>query len=282
LVLLTAAPLRAAADHPSAATRADLRQLQAEADLLDDTMRLVDDDHPRAREFRRREQDIREDLVRLRAQVRRHEADPNRGLSASKAEVNAIRNDIADLRVDIEASTQTGLTASSRARGDVSLAEGTEIQVRLDQSLSSKTSRQEDRITATITQSIRADDGSIAIPAGASVSGTVHEVEPARRPARGGRMGLSFDSINLSGGERVDVTTRVVSLEQESIDRSKAGLGALVGGVLGAVFEGTKGAIVGALLGGTGAVIASRGDDVELPTGTLLTLRLERPVSILR
>ena len=45
--------------------------------------------------------------------------------------------------------------------------------------------------------------------------------------------------------------SRVVRME-ESGDKSKAGLGAVIGGMLGAVLDGKKGALIGALVGGAG------------------------------
>ncbi|MCG6922678.1 MAG: hypothetical protein LJF15_16560 [Acidobacteria bacterium] len=53
-----------------------------------------------------------------------------------------------------------------------------------------------------------------------------------------------------------------------------------MGGVLGGILGGKKGAIAGILVGGGGAVAATKGDDVELPAGTVLTVRLERPLII--
>ena len=54
----------------------------------------------------------------------------------------------------------------------------------------------------------------------------------------------------------------------------------VVGGVLGGILGGKKGAIAGILVGGGGAVAATKGDDVELPAGNVLTVRLERPLII--
>jgi len=69
---------------------------------------------------------------------------------------------------------------------------------------------------------------------------------------------------------------------QEHVDKSaeKAGIGAVLGGVVGSILGGKKGAIVGILVGGTGAVVASKGEEVELPEGTILTLTLEKPLPI--
>jgi hypothetical protein len=124
-------------------------------------------------------------------------------------------------------------------------------------------------------------DGRVAIPAGTELVGSVRNVEPARRPAHGGRLELTFDSLVLNG-RAVNIRSRVVSIEEDRLDKSKVGLGALLGGVVGAVIDGKKGAVIGAVLGGGSAVVATKGDDVELPAGTLVTLRLDRPVSVVR
>ena len=59
-------------------------------------------------------------------------------------------------------------------------------------------------------------------------------------------------------------------------------LGAVIGGVLGGLLGGKKGAIAGILIGGGGAVVATEGEDVDLPAGTVLTVRLDRPLVIAR
>jgi hypothetical protein len=275
LLFAVAVALPAAADHPSGATRGDLRQLQREMDLLDDTMRQVQADHPQAREFRRREQELRDDLVRMREQVMRHQQDGD-AYGPSRTELDALRRDAVALRQDIERSLDT------RSRGlasDVTLPDGTEIPIRLDQSLSSRSARVEDRVEASVGRSVM-QDGVVVLPVGTRVLGTVRAVEKAERPSKGGHLELSFDSVVLDDGRRVDVDARVMSLEEEGLDKSKAGLGALIGGILGAVVDGGKGAVIGGILGGGGTIAASRGEDVELPAGTLLTVQLERPMRV--
>jgi hypothetical protein len=44
--------------------------------------------------------------------------------------------------------------------------------------------------------------------------------------------------------------------------------------------DGKKGALIGAIVGGSGAVVALKGDEVELPAGTILALRLRRAVEV--
>jgi hypothetical protein len=245
---------------------------------LDASLERVSDDHPRAREFRNREKEIREDLAWLRDQMLRHQEDETGGLGASSAEVDALRREIRNLRDDIDAA----LDAPVAGQGQIDVPDGTEIQLRLEESLSSKTARREDRVAATVAQPVyRGRDGRAAIPAGTEVRGVVEDVQRAQRPSKGGRLEVSFDSLVL-GNQPVGMDARVVEVKEGGLDERKAGLGALIGGVLGAVIDGKKGALIGAIVGGTGAVVASSGDEVELPAGTLLTVRLDRPLRVAR
>lgn len=278
VVFCAATAIPVAADHPSGATPADIRQLQTEMELLDESLRLVDADHPRAREFQRREDELRESLTCMRVQARRHQRDQRQTLGPSRAELEDLRRSAADLRNDIERSLGS---RGRRVAHDIRLPDGTEIPLRLDQGISSRSARPEDRVEASVAQSVL-HSGLVAIPAGTRVLGTVLRVEPAERPSRAGHLELSFDSLVMDDGRRADIHARVVSLGEEGLDKRKAGLGALIGGILGAVVDGKKGAVIGGILGGGGAVVASKGEDVELPAGTLLTLRLERPAMLVR
>jgi len=273
-----AAAVPALADHPGSATPSQLRELRTEVNRLDDALKMVKDDDPRAREFRDRERQIREDLAWLRDEMLEHGRDETKGLGATSAEVESLRSAIRSLRDDIDASIEEPV--SDRAR-EIDVPDGTQIQLRLEEPLSSKTARREDRVVATVVEPVYGDrdGGRPAIPAGTEVRGVVENVERAQRPSKGGRLDVSFDSL-VMGDQPVRMDARVVDMKEGGIDKRRAGLGALVGGVLGAVLDGKKGLLVGAILGGGGAVVASSGEEVELPAGTLLTLRLERPLRV--
>jgi hypothetical protein len=276
LVVLAALPTHAAAAD---ATSTDLRRLQDDLDSLDDSIDTLRPSHPQYQGLKDRADEIRDEVVALRVQVRRHERNPDRP-GPSREDVDDLRRDITALRNDIEGSTaDTGAVI-----GSGTLDTGTDIQVRLEQSLSSRTARLEDRFDTTVVRPIRSG-GRVVIPAGSRVRGIVTAAEPAERPAKAGKLDLTFDTLTLSGGSRMDIRTRVVSIK-EDIDRGdtarKAGLGALLGAVVGRVVGGTKGALIGLVVGGGGAIVASKGDDVELPEGSVLTLRLERPLTVRR
>lgn len=268
------------ADHPTGARPLDIQRLQDDLAALDDSLAALPASHPRYQEFRDRADALREDLVYLKVQIRRHRRNNQEGLGASQAEVNATRADIRALQNDIDSS----LNRRYSGAGSINLPQGTELEVRLEQPLSSKTARVEDRFDATVARSVYVD-GRIVVPAGSRVQGTVTQAEPAQRPARGGRLSLSFDRLLLDDGTSVTLSSRLVQVKEDigSGQTVKSGaIGAVLGAVLGSVLGGKKGGLVGVLLGGAGGAITSSGDDVELPEGTVFTLQLERPATVLR
>jgi hypothetical protein len=95
------------------------------------------------------------------------------------------------------------------------------------------------------------------------VRGVVEDVQSAQRFSKGGRLDMAFDSLVLDD-QPVGIDARMVQVKEGGIDERKAGLGVFIGGVLGAVIDGKKKTLVGAIL--DGAVVAS-GEEVELPAG---------------
>jgi hypothetical protein len=275
-LLLPAAPVRA--DHPGGATSRDIRLLQDDLENLDDLVSQLDPSDSRTAEFRRREQRLQDDVVALRDAMQRHRRDNTEGYGASKQAVDDLRQDIRTLQSDIDRAY------AGRVAGDYTLGEGTRLQVRLEEPISSKTARIEDRVEATVDYPVRDASGRRAIPAGSRVVGRVTDVQRANRPLHSGEIDISFDTLYI-GNTRHDLRGRVVSLDQD-VDRGdtaqRAGIGAVLGGVLGGILGGTKGALAGVVIGGAGGVVSSKGDDVELPAGTVMTIQLDRPVTALR
>lgn len=179
------------------------------------------------------------------------------------------------------------------------VAAGTEIMATLDSRLSSKTSQQGDRFTATVAQDVRAADGSVAIPAGSRIEGEVAQVEEGKTlPAiRGGaRLNLRFRQVVTPDGKTTPIVATLLSVhdtkgaeraqtDEEGEVRGRTrpedvardvGIGAAAGTVVGVLFgKAMRGLAIGAAAGG-GYVLATRGRDVELPGNTGLRLRLDQ------
>ena len=269
----------AAAQTTDTMTR-DLRLLEDDLANLDDSLSELASSHPREAELRGRADRIRERVDRLAEDVR-GQSGAGAVRTASPEEIRSLRRDIATLQSDIDAATRRRLSGATAL-----LPEGTEVQVRLSDGLSSATARPEDRFEATVALPVHDEQGRDVIPAGTRVRGIVVAAERGQRPARAGRLDLTFDTIYLDDRTSTPLRSRVVSIH-DSLDRGdiatkRTGIGAAIGGVLGSILGGTKGAILGAVLGGAGAVVAKSGEDVTLPAGTIVTVRLDRALEVRR
>ena len=61
-------------------------------------------------------------------------------------------------------------------------------------------------------------------------------------------------------------------------EKERIGAGAGVGAIIGGIIGGLKGALAGILIGAGGTIAATEGEDVELPPGTTLRVRMDAPL----
>lgn len=256
----------------------DFVALQDDLRLLDDSLYAMSRDNSRRKEFDRRAGEIRTDVSKLVEEVNRNGTDRS-NVVIPRSEVRALRQRITLLRDDVDGVQGRRLM---RAIASPVIPAGTEIQVMLDQGLSSETANVEDRVEASTVAAIQVN-GRTVIPAGATLSGIVSEVRSNKRLRKDGFLKLDFTTLTPDGGQPMAVRTEVVSIaETRSGDHTlrNGGIGAILGAVLGGVVDGKKGAIIGAVVGAGGGVLATKGEEVELPQGTLITLRLDGPMTV--
>jgi hypothetical protein len=160
----------------------------------------------------------------------------------------------------------------------------TEFDVRLQNPLSSKTAQVEDRFEATTMVDLRDERGRVMVPAGSVMRGVISSVHPATRMERKGSMTVAFDRVTINGRAYPIRATVSQALESEGImgEKEKIGIGAGAGAILGAILGGAKGALAGILIGGGGTIAATDGQDVELPSGTALRVRMDAPLNLQR
>jgi hypothetical protein len=277
IAFATIAPLAPlAAQEGPQATGQDLERLQDDLENLDDLLSGLEPNDPTADGFRTRAERLAEEVVYLKVKMRRHQAAGGTGTGVSREEVDRTRRDASALREDVERAFG-GSAIPVRT-----LAAGTQFTVRLGTELSSKTARVEDRFEGTVDVPVHGDQG-LALPAGTTLMGIVRRVEPAERPSKSGRLDLDFYALYL-GVNRLEVRARVVQIGpvqgKGSSTGKKVGIGGALGGVLGAILGGGTGAVIGVVSGGAGAVLGTKGDEVVLPEGTRLTVRLERTLDL--
>lgn len=165
---------------------------------------------------------------------------------------------------------------------EVTVPSGTLLELELLTPLDSSVNRVGDELQARTISPVYVK-GELVLSKGTYVEGRVTDVQSSGRMKGRARLAFTFDRLSTRSGLKA-IRTSYVAREAESgaKDDAKvigggAGLGALVGGILG----GKKGAAIGATIGGaggTGVVLSTKGDEIKLPVGTQLNVRLDEPV----
>jgi hypothetical protein len=121
------------------------------------------------------------------------------------------------------------------------------------------------------------------VPAGAEIIGSVLDAKQSGRVK--GRASIAFRFSRLIvGTEAHQIRTAQIAREaapDHKGDVTKGAIGGGVGAVVGGLVGGGKGAAIGAGVGGTGAVLATRGKEVRLPAGTVVSTHLEQTLVVL-
>jgi len=168
----------------------------------------------------------------------------------------------------------------------VTVPEGTDLTVVLDQSLSTMENRAGDPFEASVVVPI-VMDGKTVIAQDARVKGHVVDAQGSGRLSGVARLVLTLDSVEIEG-ESFNIATddegRVAGNHNKRngvLIGGGAGLGALIGAVAG----GGKGALIGGAAGagaGTAGAAYTGKKDIRVPAETRLTFRLARPATISR
>ena len=162
---------------------------------------------------------------------------------------------------------------------------GSRIYVRLDDYLDSGRSEVNDRFSMTVSEPVPIDER-VVIPMGAAIEGTVVEVDRAQRPQKGGKLVLRPDSVQLDlavvpvEGQILAVGKSLEGKSSSSEDLKEIGIAAGLGAALGGLIKGKKGALAGVLIGGTGAFLGTKGEEVRLDPETELAIELLEPLTV--
>jgi len=156
------------------------------------------------------------------------------------------------------------------------------ISITLATPVNSDTSKPEDAVGGTLARSIVVS-GETAIPAGSKVVGSVLEANGAGRVKGRASVAFQFDRIMIRGERHTIHTERIVREAGADTkgDVKKGGIGAGAGAVIGGIAGGGKGAAIGGIVGGTGAVLATKGKEVRLVAGDVVTTTLRQPLTVL-
>jgi hypothetical protein len=161
---------------------------------------------------------------------------------------------------------------------------GTLISVRTIDNIDSSENQVGDRFKASLEEALVVD-GNVVVPRGADVYGRLAESKKSGTFTGKSELQLELTGIVVNG-QTIPLVTGEYELTGKSKGASTAKRtigGAALGGIIGALAGGGKGAAIGAGVGGgagAGSEIITKGDQVKIPSETLLDFTLQQEMSI--
>jgi hypothetical protein len=197
--------------------------------------------------------------------------------------------DVAEWNINNNSRPVAGNTNATNS--EFILKDGETLVAVLNNDLTTKTTKPGDRFAMTVRQPSQYEE--------AVIEGTVGSVEEGGRLSGRSEMSLTFDTIRLRNGQTyrfagILESVRTLNGDAIKVDNEgsaqganksrqtiqRAGVATAVGAIIGAIAGGGKGAAIGGIIGaagGAGSVFIQGKDNLELPTGTELTIRSTGP-----
>jgi hypothetical protein len=202
-------------------------------------------------------------------------------------------SDIAQLNLYSGAPDRTGVDRQDRGRFIV--PNNTRLTAVLNTDLATKEVNSGDRFSMEVRSPSQFR--------GAEIEGVVSNIESSGRITGRAEMTLNFERIRLRDGGTYEFAGNIESIRtpdgrevrienegtikeedsQTTRTATRSGIGAAVGAVIGAIAGGGKGAAIGAAVGagtGAGSVLIQGRDELDLPSGTEVTIRASSPRNV--
>jgi hypothetical protein len=166
----------------------------------------------------------------------------------------------------------------------VTLPSGTVIPIRMTDTLDSATTQSNTVFHGSLAGDLIVD-GMVVAKSGAAVTGRVITAKDATHFSGSSELSIELTRIDTVD-HPVDVVTDAFTKQGNGRGKNtavKTGGGAAVGAILGGLLGGGKGAAIGAVTGGgVGAGVngVTRGQQVQIPTETLVSFHLQSPISV--
>jgi hypothetical protein len=182
------------------------------------------------------------------------------------------------------ASAAAPAPAAPPAPKKVTIPSGTNLSIRLVDSLDSERNQVGDQFRATLNAPVMIDD-EVVVPQDADIQGRVVDVKAAGRYAGESNLTLELTSLSFNG-KTYHLSTNQWTRSAKGRGKSTAGKiggGAALGAIIGGLAGGGKGAAIGATVGagaGTGVATVGKGTQIKLNSEALLSFNLEAPVTV--
>jgi hypothetical protein len=190
------------------------------------------------------------------------------------------------------------LAVAAGAQTNMALPAGTSFKVKLENTLSTFTSKEGDSFSGRVVDAVMLD-GKTVIPVGATVQGRVTKINEPRRIAGKPTIGIFPEAVVLPNGELYLLISTLVDTSlrngtdvytegqfkgdgHDGHDLVEMGMGTGAGMLVGGLAGGGKGLLIG---GGVGATLTvahwlGKKRSAVLPSGTELMMELSRPMAM--
>lgn len=180
---------------------------------------------------------------------------------------------------------------------EVALPVGTAIRMKLSSGLSTRTAKEGDRFSGSVSENVQVD-GRTIVPAGAPLEGRILAASNPRRLMGRPSIDLLPEAVVLTDGRKLPIIATVVDTSNPdhfkvneegrikgpghtSGDKVEVAAGTGVGAITGMIIAGGKGSLIGA---GAGAALAAghwlwKRHQLDLPEGTEIIFEISAPVA---
>jgi type IV secretion system protein VirB10 len=206
--------------------------------------------------------------------------------------VRSVYDRTADVaRFDVYRGGQTYPSGTVGSNDAYVIANGTTLIATLNNDLNTRNAREGDRFTMTVREPSQYS--------GATIEGHLSQVKRSGRVTGRSEVTFNFDRIRMRDGRTSDFSgfvesVRTVNGETVRVDNEgtvqdssqtdrtvqRTAIGTAVGAIIGAIAGGGKGAAIGAVVGaggGAGSVYVQGSDDLDLRSGSEVTIRASSP-----
>lgn len=175
-------------------------------------------------------------------------------------------------------------SADAQTKKTVTVPAATRILIRTIDPIDSSKQKTGYRFTAALETDLQVEDAVVA-PRGTTVYGRLAQASSAGKMSGSSQLTLELTDIVINGAA-TPLLTSTYELKGQGEGKKTArkvvggaGLGALIGGIAGGGTGAAIGVVAGAA-GGTAVAASRKGEQLQIPSESLLEFRLEQPVSL--
>jgi hypothetical protein len=165
---------------------------------------------------------------------------------------------------------------------------GTELPIRTNEAIDATSAQVGHSYSAQLAQDVVDQNGAVLVPKGSPAQLTIAALNSGTAGVGSKQVSLALRTITVGNQTYTVQSNNVTESSNRGLGANKrtavmTGGGAALGTAVGAIAGGGKGAAIGALAGGAGGAtvqVLTRGDEVKVPAESVLTFRLDQPITM--